>query len=167
MKDLLSDSNYYKPNVLRPSEHKISANFYTGNGGAIPPNILQYGNTDSQSQYLRFCRRYGIKQNPARYPVKLPEFFIKFLTDAGDKVLDPFAGSNATGEAAEKLGRQWISVEIEPNYVLGSMFRFYDKDILESQFGFIAAKEEKKPKAPKASRSKARKKPQKLNHLPA
>jgi site-specific DNA-methyltransferase (cytosine-N4-specific) len=153
MKDLLSDNNYYKPNVLRPSEHKISANFYNGNGGAIPPNILQYGNTDSQSKYLKLCRRYGLKQNPARYPVKLPEFFIKFLTETGDIVLDPFAGSNATGEAAEKLGRHWISIEIDPTYVLGSMFRFYDKDVLESKFGFVVTKDESKRRIPKSVRN--------------
>jgi site-specific DNA-methyltransferase (cytosine-N4-specific) len=135
MKQLLSDRNYYKPNVLRPSEHRISDKFYNGNRGAIHPNIFQYSNTESQSKYIRLCREYGIKPNPARYPVALPEFFISFLTNRGNKVLDPFAGSNATGEAAEKMERKWISIEKEPKYVQGSMFRFFDETILETKYG--------------------------------
>jgi len=42
----------------------------------------------------------------------------------GDIVLDPFAGSNVTGEAAEDLGRKWISLEIVENYLEGSKYRF-------------------------------------------
>jgi site-specific DNA-methyltransferase (cytosine-N4-specific) len=136
MKDLLTNNNYYKPNVTRPSEHRISAKFYNGHKGAIHPNIFEYSNTDSQSKYIRLCRTYGIKLNPARYPVKLPEFFIKFLTNRGSKILDPFAGSNATGEAAETLGRRWMSIDIESEYLRGSMFRFFDETILETRYGF-------------------------------
>jgi len=136
MKQLLSDPTYYKPNVIRPSEHRISANFYNGNKGAIPPNIFEYSNTDSQSKYIRLCRKYGIRQNPARYPVKLPEFFIRFLTNHGGKVFDPFAGSNATGEAAEKLERRWIAVDMEYEYVRGSMLRFFEEKTLETEYGF-------------------------------
>jgi DNA modification methylase len=35
------------------------------------------------------------------------------LTDEGDLVLDPFAGSNVVGEAAELLNRQWVSIELQ------------------------------------------------------
>lgn len=136
MKELLNNNNYYKPNVTRPSEHKISAKFYNGHKGAIPPNIFEYSNTDSKSKYIKLCRKYGVRLNPARYPVQLPEFFIKFLTDPGDKVLDPFAGSNATGEAAEKKGRKWISVDNEYEYLRGSLLRFFDEKTLETEHGF-------------------------------
>jgi site-specific DNA-methyltransferase (cytosine-N4-specific) len=54
----------------------------------------------------------------------LPEFFIKLCTDAGDLVLDPFAGSNIPGEAAERLGRRWVAVELVEEYLEGSKFRF-------------------------------------------
>jgi site-specific DNA-methyltransferase (cytosine-N4-specific) len=136
MKELLSNNKYYKPNVTRPSEHKISAKFYNGHKGAIPPNIFEYSNTDSQSKYIKLCRKYGVRLNPARYPAQLPEFFIKFLTGRGDRVLDPFAGSNATGEAAEKLSRRWMGIEMELEYLRGSMFRFFDQSKLESEYGF-------------------------------
>ena len=66
----------------------------------------------------------GVKGHPARFPQKLPEFFIKFLTDVSDTVLDIFAGSNTTGAASEKLGRHWIAFELEREYLATSAFRF-------------------------------------------
>lgn len=108
----------------RPSGHNISSKFQKDLGGAIPPNFLAYANTESNSRYLRACRERGVQPHPARYPVKLPEFFIKFLTEEGDLVLDPFGGSNATGEAAEETKRHWICFETNEPYLKGSRFRF-------------------------------------------
>jgi site-specific DNA-methyltransferase (cytosine-N4-specific) len=121
MKKLLT--NGYKAK-LRPSGHDISENFSKDNQGAIPPNLLTLANTDSNSTYLRECRQRGLKPHPARFPHGLPEFFIRFLTDAGDLVVDPFAGSNITGEVAERLGRHWLAFELVEEYLLASTFRF-------------------------------------------
>jgi site-specific DNA-methyltransferase (cytosine-N4-specific) len=57
-------------------------------------------------------------------PIGLPEFFIKFLTDRGDLVLDPFGGSNTTGAAAEKLRRKWLAIEPRKDYIRASKGRF-------------------------------------------
>ncbi|MEM4273644.1 MAG: site-specific DNA-methyltransferase [Candidatus Caldarchaeum sp.] len=122
----------YKP-LLRPSGHDISSKFGKRNGGAIPPNIIIAANTSSNDRYLRLCREHGVKPNPARYPEKIPEFFIKFLTNEGDKVLDPFGGSNTTGYVAEKLGRRWMCFELREEYLRGSMFRFQAHQILKSK----------------------------------
>jgi len=65
-----------------------------------------------------------MKPHPARFPHGLPEFFIKFLTDPGDLVIDPFAGSNITGEVAERLQRRWLAFEIVEEYLEASKFRF-------------------------------------------
>jgi len=121
MRDLFERG--YKP-MLRPSGHDISTKFGKRNGGAIPPNLLQLANTESNSRYLRACRQSGIRPHPARYPLALPEFFINFLTEKGDVVLDPFAGSNVTGEACEKMERRWIAIETVEDYLVGSRFRF-------------------------------------------
>jgi len=112
---------------LRPSGHDISGNFSRDHGGAIPPNLLTISNTESNSYYQRRCKECGIKPHPARFPAGLPEFFIKFLTKEDDLVLDPFAGSNVTGSVCEVLKRRWISVELEPDYLQASMFRFEDR----------------------------------------
>jgi len=73
----------------------------------------------------------GIKRSvaphPARFPEKLPTFFIEFLTDPGDTVLDIFAGSNTTGSAAEKLDRRWLAFEKDRTYLAASAFRFVDE----------------------------------------
>lgn len=109
---------------MRPSGHDISEKFGKDNGGAIPPNVIELANTNSNGQYQRKCRENGIKPHPARFPLGFAEFFIKFLTDEEELVLDPFAGSNTTGFAAEILGRKWLSIELNKNYLDGSIYRF-------------------------------------------
>jgi len=126
MEKLLKNTQRYYSPKKRPSGHDISSAFGRANGGAIPPNLLEIANTESNSQYLRFCKIAGVKGHPARFPTKLPEFFIRFLTNSGDIVLDIFAGSNATGEAAEKNERQWIAFETEQRYLAASAFRFLE-----------------------------------------
>jgi len=121
MKQLLKKG--YKPK-LRPSGHDISDKFQKDNKGAIPPNLLELANTKSNSAYLRRCREAGIKPHPARFPIEFPAFFINFLTDEYDVVLDPFAGSNTTGQAAELSRRRWIAFEINETYLQGSLYRF-------------------------------------------
>jgi DNA modification methylase len=112
----------------RPSEHVINAkSFLINNNGAIPPNVLEYSNTSSTDPYLLYCRKNNVKPHPARMPIQIPEFFIKFLTNKEDIVLDPFAGSNTTGAAAEKLGRKWISIEASEEYAQASISRFIPK----------------------------------------
>jgi DNA modification methylase len=129
MKGLLK--NGYKAQ-MRPSGHDISTKFQKDNNGSIPPNLLEFANTESNSHYLRRCKELNIKPHPARFPQALPEFFINFLTEPGDLVLDPFGGSNVTGAAAESLGRKWISIEMEHLYVRASQFRFEKQKITES-----------------------------------
>jgi DNA modification methylase len=132
MKTLLKDpAKFYTPKE-RPSGHDIAAGFGTDNGGAIPPNLLQIPNTDSNSHYLRMCKALGQDSHPARFPSDLPKFFIKFLTEPGDLVVDIFSGSNTTGAAAEALGREWLSIELDRAYAELSALRFLE-DYSESE----------------------------------
>ncbi len=126
MKNLLEKG--YKAK-LRPSGHDISNKFQKDNKGAIPPNLLEIANTESNSAYMRRCKQAGVKPHPARFPRGFAEFFIKFLTDENDVILDPFAGSNTTGFVAETLQRRWMSFEINENYLIGSKYRFDDSEI--------------------------------------
>lgn len=115
---------------LRPSGHDISDNFSRDNGGALPPSLLSYPNTDSNSHYLRTCRALGRESHPARFPADLPGFFIKFLTEPGDVVLDIFSGSNTTGHTAEGLDRKWIAMEERQDYAALSAIRFLEGQTL-------------------------------------
>jgi DNA modification methylase len=137
MRQLLQNGDRYYLPKKRPSGHDISERFMEDKGGAIPPNLLQISNTESNSQYLRCCQLIGVKAHPARFPQQLPEFFIQFLTDVGDSILDIFAGSNTTGAAAEKLQRSWVAFELERDYLATSAFRFIgdvDKTSIQSLY---------------------------------
>ncbi len=126
MKKLLKNPDkYYRPTV-RPSGHGIAKAFARDNGGAIPSNLLQIPNTESNSSYLRLCKMLQRDRHPARFPSALPRFFIQFLTDPGDVVVDIFSGSNTTGQVAEELGRQWISMELSREYAALSAVRFME-----------------------------------------
>ena len=108
----------------RPSGHNITPKFSRDHGGSIPANVIQCGNNESNSQYIKTSKNQGKKIHPARFPAELPRFFIEFLTDPGDVVLDPFAGSNTTGAIAEQLGRRWIAIEKNRTYASDSELRF-------------------------------------------
>jgi DNA modification methylase len=126
MNRLLRDG--YQP-ALRPSQHTISPHFRRDNGGAIPPNLLVVPNTRSADRYIKKCRAAGYPIHPARFPDPIPDFFVRFLTEPGQIVLDPFAGSNVTGEIAQRLGRHWLSIEINADYVMGSQLRFEEETV--------------------------------------
>lgn len=142
MKALLNRQSY---NVgRRPSEHVISEKgFLVNHGGSITPNLFELdpmdserevrlpnafsiSNTESNGFFSEECRKENITPHPARMPPGLAAFFIQFLTDEGDIVVDPFGGSNTTGFVAELLGRKWVSIDAKEEYVEQSKIRFKD-----------------------------------------
>jgi site-specific DNA-methyltransferase (cytosine-N4-specific) len=126
----------------RPSGYDVSPkSFLHKNKGAIPPNLtpypnlLPFANTGSNGPYLSNCKKYHIPVNPARFPIQVPEFFVRFLTTRKSQVvLDAFAGSNSTGYAAEKLGRRWLAFEKSKDYLKGSMFRFFEPKVARAMW---------------------------------
>lgn len=120
--------------TTRPSGHNIKPSFSDIDaGGSIPTNVveediptdmLKFGNNAANDPYTIRCKQANIRLHPARFPAALPEFFIKLLTEKGDLVVDPFAGSNTTGAVAEKLNRRWIAIENIESYLAASKFRF-------------------------------------------
>ncbi|MGH7392581.1 MAG: DNA-methyltransferase [Candidatus Rokuibacteriota bacterium] len=127
----------------RPSGHAITAKFGRDRGGAIPPNLLEFGNNDSNGVYIKRCLASGLPVHPARFPRALPDFFVRLCTESGDLVVDPFAGSNVTGEAAERLGRRWVAIELIREYLEGSRFRFEDPDLRQQTMPFRSDKSSK------------------------
>lgn len=131
MKKLLENpEGFYKP-AKRPSGHDITSKFGNDNGGAIPSNLLQIPNSESNGQYVAACKTIGADRHPARFPAALPQFFIRFLTDPDDLVVDIFAGSNTTGMVAESEGRRWLAMEESAKYVATSAFRFLPKELVD------------------------------------
>lgn len=140
MKNLLRNGYTAKK---RPSGHDISAKFRKNHGGAIPPNLLKpddllvdllnFSNTESNGRYQSKCREFDLTVHPARFLREIPDFFIRFLTEPDSKILDPFGGSNVTGEVAESMGRRWMAMEIVEEYLKGSMFRFKEEQLLSGK----------------------------------
>lgn len=122
MKRLIDSGTYNRGK--RPSGHVIREGFTEDRGGAIPPNLLAISNTGNDRDYLDACKARNLRAHPARFPAELPDFFVNLLTESGDLVVDPFAGSNVTGAVAESLGRRWLSIDIDEEYVRGSAARF-------------------------------------------
>ncbi|MGA3210863.1 MAG: site-specific DNA-methyltransferase [Terriglobales bacterium] len=128
--------------TVRPSGHVIRDSFdKVGAGGAIPPNViegesqqgldlpvpesmLKFGNNAANDEYAKRTKELGLRMHPARFPAALPEFFVRMLTEEGDLVLDPFAGSNTTGVVAEGLRRRWIAMESVRGYLDAGRVRF-------------------------------------------
>jgi site-specific DNA-methyltransferase (cytosine-N4-specific) len=130
MKKLIETGTYNRGR--RPSGHVVKEGFVADRGGAIPPNLLAFSNTGNDREYLASCKARGLRPHPARFPPSLPEFFIEFLTDPNDVVLDPFAGSNVTGQVAEEHQRRWIAIDIDSDYLSGSSARF---EALQTRLG--------------------------------
>ena len=59
----------------------------------------------------------GDKLHPTQKPEALLQRVILSSTKPGDVVLDPFFGTGTTGAVAKKLGRQWIGIEREKEYI--------------------------------------------------
>lgn len=147
MRDLLKTGDYNSG--ARPSGFVVGEDsFLTDNDGSIPqnvfeleamekhrevrlPNVMAFANTTSNDYFLRECRERGVIPHPARMAPELAAFFIQFLTDPGDLILDPFAGSNTTGYVAERLGRRWISVDPEKEYARQSKIRMADPKLTQ------------------------------------
>jgi len=76
------------------------------NGGGNQPNYIE----------MPFVSGKEIVNHPTQKPVKLIELFVNLFTDEGDTILDPFMGSGTTGVACVQTGRNFIGIEIDPDY---------------------------------------------------
>lgn len=83
----------------------------TVHGMAYPSNLLPaFGHSEAVG-------------HPATFPIELPEFFVKLLTDEGELVYDPFSGSGSTVLAADRAGRVGAGMEISPRYTNAALAR--------------------------------------------
>jgi len=93
--------------------------------GKIPRNVLTFGHRcAAQIAYKKAAREMGLPVHGAPMPLKLASFLVEFLSEPGDLIADPFGGSFTTADAAERLGRRWLSTEVMVEYVLGGSTRF-------------------------------------------
>lgn len=76
---------------------------------------------------VRFPTAGGSRDNTIKHPApfnkELPLYYIKFLTDEGDLVIDPFSGIATTGIACKELNRNYIGYELNEEYANFSIKR--------------------------------------------
>lgn len=71
----------------------------------------------------------------ATFPPEIPRLCILAGSRIGDTILDPFMGSGTTGMVAKELGREFIGIELNPEYITMSERRIasasYQRDIFD------------------------------------
>ena len=105
---------------VRPGRMKEATD---SRGGSTPFNLLPMANSDSSGKQ---------KGHPASTPMKLAEWWIKYICPPGGTVLDPFTGSGTTGVAAKKLGRSFVGIEQFDKYFAIASERLKTPDFMGS-----------------------------------
>lgn len=89
--------------------------------GRYPSNII--GTTLPEHQKYFYAPRVTRKErgeynnHPTPKPIALMKYLIKIYTPESGKVLDPFCGSGSTGIAAMLEGRDFLGVDLDPDYI--------------------------------------------------
>ena len=111
----------YKESSLKRYKSPVQSNDIVNDDGTtfntekiITPNALG----TKPCGVFRFDTRCAFKggKHPAPFHPQIPEWFIQWLTQPNDIVLDPFIGCGTTAHAALVLDRQWIGFEINDTY---------------------------------------------------
>lgn len=97
---------------------------YTGKGGtnfAMKPGRRSIGPTSGNAARFFYCAKASKKErrgskHPTVKPIALLRYLVRLVTPPGGKVLDPFAGTGTTGEAAAREGMRAILIEREAEY---------------------------------------------------
>ena len=142
---LLSKSAKYKFNQmledLKPSTFKdkrlFNGNYTEQRRDRNYPGNAQQGSgmlrpTDGQANkrsVWRITTKPYKEAHFAVFPEELPTLCIKAGSEEGDVILDPFFGSGTTGWVAQRLGRKWIGIELNPEYIKIAEKRFIQQDL--------------------------------------
>lgn len=108
-----ADSRFLQSEARRKNTgaHPVSNGSGMNMSRRVPPNELV-----RPSNVITLPVDTSNHDHPATFPVGLPERFIRLMTDDGDLVLDPFAGSGTTGAACIELGRRFMGIEKDGGY---------------------------------------------------
>lgn len=109
-------------------------------GSGFGKNISNWVGRDMvyPTNVIHLATECGNRNHSAAFPIELPKWFIRLFTQPQDIVLDPFMGSGTTAQAAAELGRNYVGIDISPEYVSLSKQR-----VSEIQMGLPVVAEEK------------------------
>ncbi|WP_404380324.1 site-specific DNA-methyltransferase [Caenispirillum salinarum] len=90
----------------------------------------------------------GSKVHPTQKPESLLYRVIMASTNPGDVVLDPFFGTGTTGAAAKKLGRKWIGIEREQDYIEAARTRINSVEEISDTSLLVTPSKRSEPRVP-------------------
>ena len=135
------DFTFNLDSVRVPQKYYRSVNNMTG---ANPGDVWQFS-------HVHYCSDER-EQHPTQKPEALLERIVLASSNHGDVVLDPFVGSGTTCKVADVLGRKWIGIDINPDYIVMSQRRIEETT---TQFDSFDPRIERVPKdLPKEAVSK-------------
>lgn len=98
----------------QPAYYKTNDGTLTQKGKQVIADKKIKGNI---FEYQTGSQMTGDIEHPAMFPEKLAEDHLMTWSNEGDTVLDPFSGSGTTCKMAKNLGRHWIGIEVNPEYI--------------------------------------------------
>ena len=109
------DSNMYKDNIAEkyknPSDKRIRRLIKSGSKGRMPYSWRYCNQVKNVSKTNR-----GIEHHPCVIPDDITALFVKGMTKKADVVVIPYAGSGSEISVVRKLGRQFISAEVDSDF---------------------------------------------------
>jgi DNA modification methylase len=114
---MVPTGDWAKTRLKKLSEND-SRRFNSQAGSGFGKNIANWIGRDMAypTNVLHLATECSNKNHSAAFPKELPSWFIKLFTEAGDIVLDPFAGSGTTCVAAYELSRNYVGIELKDEY---------------------------------------------------
>lgn len=104
---------------LKNLNHNDVIRFNSQVGSGFGKNISNWIGREMAypSNVLHLATETKNRNHSATFPLALPQWFIRLFTQEGDWVLDPFVGTGTTSEAAMKLNRNSIGIDVVAEYI--------------------------------------------------
>lgn len=109
----VANGGAHSPAVFGDGANRRRAGAFSAQtAGAIPRNLLTVRhNCQSQAAMRAWCKSEGIPIHSATMPLSIADLIVRFATEVGQLVADPFAGWGTSAVAAEINARRWIITE--------------------------------------------------------
>lgn len=124
----LSETDQIRDNSKVGSGFGKNISNWVGRDMVYPNNVVHLATECSNTKHS------------AAFPIELPTWFIKLFSSPNDVVLDPFLGSGTTAVAALELGREFIGIEINRDYISIAEERLYStqRRLFDSGLSYVS-----------------------------
>lgn len=116
---ILSKGKHKTFNPIKDRENVVKSGKVSVNGGLVDGKgknrVVERKPFGKRNNIWRIQPQQN-SDHPAPFPIKLASDHIISWSNEGDTILDPFMGSGTTGVAAKNLNRNFIGIELDPDY---------------------------------------------------